>query len=74
MDKWIDFYEPFFERRDAARKFHEGHYWSFHFNDVTTPMLNTEPDVIANMQLIELRALVVSGCINAVCTYAGRPN
>lgn len=48
---------------------HEGHYWGFSFHDGNTPMLNSEPDVIANMELNHLRSLVVSGCIKAIKSY-----
>ena len=53
---------------------HEGKYWGFHFNDGSSPMLNGEPDVIVNMQLTDLRSLIVLGCINAIRSYQGRPN
>jgi len=53
---------------------HEGRYWGFHFHDGKTPMLNTDPDVIVNMRLHQLRDIVINGCINAIMTYAGRPS
>jgi hypothetical protein len=44
----------------------------FHFHDGRMPMLNTDPDVIANARFQDLRAIVVFGCIEAVLTYGGR--
>jgi len=52
---------------------HEGKYWGFHFNDGSTPMLNTEPDIIASLTLAEFRALVVKGCINAISRFPTKP-
>jgi hypothetical protein len=51
---------------------HEGHYWGFHFNDGRTPMLNIDPDVIVNLTFLDLRAIVIYSCIEAVMTYGGR--
>ncbi len=51
---------------------HEGRFWGFSFHDGQTPMLNADPDVIANMTLWQLRAIVVRGCLAAVTSYAGR--
>jgi hypothetical protein len=51
---------------------HEGLYWGFHFNDGQTAMINTDPDVIVNLRLQNLRDIVVFGCIEAVLNYSGR--
>jgi len=51
---------------------HEGRYWGFHFHDGQMPMLNTDPDVIANATFQDLRKFVILGCIEAVLTYGGR--
>lgn len=53
---------------------HEGKYWGFHFNDGSTSMLNGEPDVIVNIRLVDLRALIVLGCIAAIRSYQNGPN
>lgn len=53
---------------------HEGNYWRFHFSDGRTPLLNTDPDVIVNLRLADLRDIVVRGCINAIQSYEGGPN
>lgn len=53
---------------------HEGSYWGFHFHDGKTPMLNTDPDVIVNIRLSDLRTILVRGCINAITTYKGCPD
>ena len=45
---------------------HEGNYWGFTFHDGQTPMLNTDPDVTAHIIFIDLRSIIVRGCINAV--------
>jgi hypothetical protein len=45
---------------------HEGNYWDFSFHDGTTPMLNTDPDVISNITFDQFRTMVVRGCIKAV--------
>lgn len=45
---------------------HEGNYWGFAFHDGSTPMLNTDPDVIVNIRLDDLRTIVIHGSINAV--------
>jgi hypothetical protein len=48
---------------------HEGEYWGFHFQDGRHPLINCEQNVIANIQLCELKELVVRGCIEAIRTY-----
>ena len=45
---------------------HEGNYWSFSFHNGSNPMINVEPDVLANITIDQLRAIVVRGCINAI--------
>ena len=45
---------------------HEGNYTSFAFHDGHMSMVNTDPNVIAEIQLVQFRNIVVRGCINAV--------
>ena len=45
---------------------HEGEFWSFAFHDGTMSMVNTNPDVIADITFKNLRDIVVRGCINAI--------
>lgn len=45
---------------------HEGKYWAFSFHDGRTPMVNVDPDVNVYLTLIELRNIVVRGCIAAI--------
>jgi hypothetical protein len=45
---------------------HEGNYTDFAFHDGHMSMVNTDPDVIAEIQLVQIRDIVVRGCINAV--------
>ena len=45
---------------------HEGEFWSFAFHDGTMSMVNTDPDVIADITFDSLRDIVVRGCINAI--------
>lgn len=51
---------------------HEGNYWGFHFHNGWMPMLNTDPNVIANARFQDLRSFVIRGCIEAVLSYGGR--
>jgi hypothetical protein len=44
---------------------HEGKFWSFAFHDGTMSMVNTDPDVIAEITFDSLRDIVVRGSINA---------
>ena len=44
---------------------HEGNYSDFAFHDGAMPMVNTSPNVIAEIQLAEIRSIVVRGCIAA---------
>lgn len=44
---------------------HEGNYSDFAFHDGTMGMVNTNPNVIAELRLADLRAIVVRGCIAA---------
>ncbi|TKB75636.1 MAG: hypothetical protein E8D46_02090 [Nitrospira sp.] len=44
---------------------HEGEFWSFAFHDGTMSMVNTDPDVIADITFDSLRDIVVRGSINA---------
>lgn len=52
---------------------HESNYWGFAFHDGSTPTLNTDPDVIANIRLDDLRTIVIRGCINAVTERLNAP-
>jgi hypothetical protein len=52
---------------------HEGNFWGFAFHDGTTPMVNVDPDVIANIRLIDLRNVIVRGCINAITECLNAP-
>jgi hypothetical protein len=45
---------------------HEGKYWGFSFHDGYTPMVNVEPDVNVYLTFLELRDIIVKGCINAI--------
>lgn len=45
---------------------HEGKYWGFSFQDGNIPMVNVEPDVNVFMTYLELRDIIVKGCINAI--------
>ena len=45
---------------------HEGNYSDFVFHDGKMSMVNTNPDVIADIQFVEVRNIVVRGCINAI--------
>ncbi len=47
---------------------HEGNYSDFAFHDGTTPMVNTNPNVIAEIRLADVRNIVVRGCIAAART------
>jgi hypothetical protein len=44
---------------------HEGNYSDFAFHDGTMGMVNTNPNVIAEIRLTDVRAIVVRGCISA---------
>jgi hypothetical protein len=52
---------------------HEGNYTDFAFHDGCTPMVNTNPDVIAEIQFVEVRDIVVRGCINAIKDKLSQP-
>lgn len=45
---------------------HEGKFWGFAFHDGTMSIVNTDPDVIADITFEILRDIVVRGCINAI--------
>lgn len=45
---------------------HEGKYWDFSFHDGNTPMVNVDPDVNVYLTFLELRDIIVKGCINAI--------
>ena len=45
---------------------HEGNYTNFVFHDGKEPKVNTNPDVIAEIQLLDIRDIVVRGCIYAI--------
>ncbi len=47
---------------------HEGNYIGFYFHDGKTPILNTNPNVTANLRLRDVRNIIVRGCIKAVQT------
>ena len=51
---------------------HEGKYWDFHFHDGTTPMLNSDPNVIVSISLAQFRNILVRACIRAIRTYPGQ--
>lgn len=44
---------------------HEGEFWSFAFHNGTVSMVNTDPDVIADITFDSLRDIVFRGSINA---------
>lgn len=52
---------------------HEGRYWGFHFRNDGTSMLNGEPDVVVNLELRQLRDIVVRGSIRAIRTFDPQP-
>ena len=52
---------------------HEGNYTDFVFHDRQMPMVNTNPDVIAEIRLGQVRDIVVGGCINAVKEKLANP-
>lgn len=45
---------------------HEGNYRDFAFHNGHMPMVNTDPDVIAEIQLVQVRDIILRGCINAI--------
>lgn len=45
---------------------HEGNYWGFSFHDGQIPMVNVDPDVNVYITLVELRDIIVQGCIRAI--------
>ncbi len=45
---------------------HEGNYTDFAFHDGRMSMVNTDPDVIAEISLGQVRDIVVRGCIHAI--------
>ena len=45
---------------------HEGNYWGFTFHDGDTPMVNSDPDVMAYITYEQFRSILVRGCIHAV--------
>ena len=45
---------------------HEGNSTDFAFHDGQMSMLNTHPDVIAEISFARIRDIVVEGCINAI--------
>jgi len=47
---------------------HEGNYSDFAFHDSTMPMVNTNPNVITEIRLGDVRSIVVRGCIAAAET------
>ena len=52
---------------------HEGNYTDFAFHDGQMPMVNTNPDVITNIRLMQVRDIVVRGCINAIEDKLAKP-
>ncbi|MCI0559480.1 MAG: hypothetical protein MN733_13380 [Nitrososphaera sp.] len=52
---------------------HEGNYTDFAFHDGHMSMVNTNPNVIAEIQLVQVRDIVVRGCINAVKDKLSKP-
>jgi hypothetical protein len=45
---------------------HEGIYWAFSFHNGQIPMVNVDPDVVVHLKFIELRDIIVRGCIAAI--------
>ncbi len=45
---------------------HEGKFWAFKFSDGEYPILHVDPKVTVHLTFIELRDIVVRGCINAI--------
>ena len=45
---------------------HEGNYKDFYFHDGIMSILNTNPNVTSNLRLIDVRNIIVRGCIKAV--------
>ena len=45
---------------------HEGNYTDFAFHDGQMSMVNTNPNVIAEIRFARIRDIVVEGCINAI--------
>lgn len=45
---------------------HEGSHTDFAFHDGRSSMVNTAPNVTAEIQLVQVRDIIVRGCINAV--------
>jgi hypothetical protein len=52
---------------------HEGNYTDFAFHDGQTPMVNTNPEVIAEIRLGQVRDIVVRGCIFAIKDKLAKP-
>ena len=52
---------------------HEGNYTDFSFHDGQTSMVNTNPDVIAEISFARIRDIVVQGCINATKDKLANP-
>lgn len=45
---------------------HEGNYWSFSFHNGQMPMVNADPYVNVYITFVELRDIIVTGCIRAI--------
>ena len=52
---------------------HEGNYTDFAFHDGHMAMVNTTPNVIAEIQFVQVRDIVVRGCINAINDKLSKP-
>jgi hypothetical protein len=52
---------------------HEGNYTDFAFHDGQMAMVNINPDVTAEIQLVRVRDIIVRGCINAIKDILLRP-
>lgn len=52
---------------------HEGNYSFFAFHDGNMGMVNTNPNVSAEIQLVQVRDIVVRGCIGAIRCKLSEP-
>ncbi len=52
---------------------HEGNYWGLAFHDGRTPMVNVEPNVNVFIKFIDVRNIVIRGCIHAILEKLNQP-
>jgi hypothetical protein len=45
---------------------HEGKCWAFFFSDGHTPIVNVDPDVGVYLTVMELKDIIVRGCVSAI--------